>query len=176
MIVCDTESPSAFDIPRYNGHMTSCEYLNLFQKLYSISAYNGRYYYRSGERGERGPRGPGPAGQRFPGRRGENGQPGPVGERGLPGPVSIRLQSGPQGPVVRGEQGRRGPAALKKVSRVRNEFPEAWIWTDTDSRYILYDILNMGLSHVYGQCRQRYRHSFHNAVDVRSPRRFSIEK
>ena len=139
------------------GTWTSCEYLNIFQRLYSISAYHGRYYYRRGERGERGPQGP--AGQGFPGRRGENGQPGPVGERGLPGPVSITGQSGPQGPMVQGEQGRRGPTALKKVSRVRNEFTEAWIWTDTDSRYILYDILNMGLSHVYGKCRQRYRRS-----------------
>ena len=116
--------------------------MNLFQKLYSISAYDNRYYYR-GENGE-----PGPASQGFPGRRGESGQPGGMGERGLPGSVSIRAQSGPQGPVVQDEQGRRRHAALKKVSRVRNEFPEAWIWTDTDSRYTLCDILNMGLSHT----------------------------
>ena len=35
-----------------------------------------------------------------------------------------------------GEAGRRGPTArVAPVTRVRQEFPEAWIWTETLARY-----------------------------------------
>ena len=76
------------------AHEPRVNNLNLFQKHYSISAYDDRYYYRRG-RGENGQPGPqGPAGQGFPGRSGESGQLADMGERGLPGPVSITGQSG----------------------------------------------------------------------------------
>ena len=48
----------------------------------------------------------------------------------------------------RGEAGRvpevddgaaKESAPLQKVSKVRTEFPEAWIWTDLVSRYTLYN-------------------------------------
>ena len=35
-----------------------------------------------------------------------------------------------------GEAGRRGPTArVALVTRVQQEFPEAWIWTETLARY-----------------------------------------
>ena len=89
-----------------------------------------------GRRGDSAPQG-------LPGQRG---QPGPQGQRGQPGPQGQRGQPGPQGPAI---QGKERPASLKKVSRVRTEFPEAWIWTDVDSRYPLHNILNMGFSHPF---------------------------
>ena len=36
-----------------------------------------------------------------------------------------------------GQRGRVGPAtSFTPVKRVRQEFPEAWIWTETESRYL----------------------------------------
>ena len=157
VIICITKSPSELHIPGFNGDMTSFGYFNPFQRLYSISAYYDRFYYSRGERGQPGSRNPGRDG--FPGGRAENGQPGQNGEQGAPGPAGNRGRAGPQGPVVQDEQGRRGPAALKKVSRVRNEFPEAWIWTDIDSRYTLCDVSHRNRPAAY-QYRQRYIHSF----------------
>ena len=80
-----------------------------------------------------------------PGRRGDTAPQGLSGQRGQPGPQGQRGQPGPQGPAVYGKQ---RPASVKKVSRVRTEFPEAWIWTEIDSRYPLQNILNMGFSHA----------------------------
>ena len=107
--------------------MTWCEYLIFFRILYSISAFDDRYYYY--DRAERGE----PGTQGLVGR----GSPGERGEAGLRGPPGNRGELGPSGPDVQDERSKQGPAHLKKVSRVRNEFPEAWIWTDSDSRYIL---------------------------------------
>ena len=54
-------------------------------------------------------------------------------------------RAGPAGPVgQRGEVGLRGSAstpapptpAVGPVKRVRQEFPESWIWTETNSRYL----------------------------------------
>ena len=116
--------------------------ISFSQRIDSISAYDYRYYAR----GAMGP----------PGRDGQVGSPGPSGERGPPGPQGQRGEAGPQGPPGRsGEVGPQGPAVpskqrpapMKKVSRVRTEFPEAWIWTDIDSRYILHNILNVDFPH-----------------------------
>ena len=143
-------------------HMTSFGYFNPFSKtllpfqLIMIGTTTVEV-----KEVNQGPRNPGSR-RVSRGRRAENGQPGQNGEQGAPGPAGNRGRAGPQGPVVQYDPGRRGPAALKKVSRVRNEFPEAWIWADTDSRYTLCDILYLYRYRPlpYGQCRQRYRHSF----------------
>ena len=119
-------------------HVLIWKFNFFFQILYSISAFDDRYYYTRGESGQPGP--PGSAGRGPPG--------GETGEAGLPGPQGSRGQPGPSGPEVQDEQGKREPTPLKKVTRVRNEFPEAWIWTDIDSRYFLWDLLNMGLTHI----------------------------
>ena len=124
--------------------MTWLEYLissSQRQVFYFISAY-GYGYYGFGARGPPGSRSengpPAPSGN-----RGEPGTPGLQGERGQPGP------QGPQGFPAQDDSPRpAGPTPLKKVSRVRNEFPEAWIWTDVDSRYLLHNILNIGFSHL----------------------------
>ena len=114
--------------------MAMCEYLKYSSQRFDfISAYD--YHYVYGPRGPpsdaRGARGP-------PGQRGEVGQPGAAGPRGEPG------ESGRPGPTVQNDEGPRKTVPLQKVSRVRHEFPEAWIWTDIDSRYLLHNILSVG--------------------------------
>ena len=124
-IICHVSAtmfPCAVRIPGYHGYLASCDYLrSSSQRLDSMSAYDYRYYNQS-------PMGP-------PGRRGDSAPQGLSDQRGQPGP---------QGPAVYGKQ---RPASLKKISRVRTEFPEAWIWTEIDSRYPLQNILNRGFSH-----------------------------
>ena len=113
--------------------------VDLFIIIYNVSAISAYGYFY----GPVGPRGP-------PGDRGAAGPPGLSGSQGPPGQ---RGEPGPQGPS--GQRGQPGTAAqdekasapMKKVSRVRTEFPEAWIWTDVNSRYPLQNILNMGFSH-----------------------------
>ena len=137
--VSATMFPYSIHIPiTMDGKIGSCEYKISFSlRIDSISAYDYRYYAR----GAMGP--PGRNGQVWPdsvpsasfGQRGEPRSQGPPGQRG---------EAGPQGPAV---QSKQKPAPMKKVSRVRTEFPEAWIWTDIDSRYILHNILNVDFPH-----------------------------
>ncbi len=55
----------------------------------------------------------------------------------MPAPTMAAGPMGPAGPV--GESGQRGPTGppappLQQVTRVRTEFPEAWIWADLETR------------------------------------------
>ena len=79
-----------------------------------------------------GPLGPGPRGSVA-----ESGLRGMQGPRGLPGPAGPQGRTGATGPVVMNSPGvdavgQRGKSVpVTPVARVRQEFPEAWIWTET---------------------------------------------
>ena len=79
-------------------------------------------------RGSQGPRGP----------VAENGLRGLPGAQGFPGPAGPQGRTGPSGPVLTSGGGdaigQRVPSvSVTPVARVRQEFPEAWIWTETSA-------------------------------------------
>ena len=118
--------------------------------FYFISAY---HYYYPGIPGRDG----------APGPRGASGQPGLRGEPGPQGPQGFPVQDDSPRPAVQNNQGVRGPDPLKKVSRVRNEFPEAWIWTDTDSRYYASQYPKYGL---FASTQRRYKHGTQRLIYI----------
>ncbi len=85
-----------------------------------------------------------------PGGPGVRGFAGPRGEPGIEAAFDdgavARAPAGPAGPGApgpsggpageRGEPGAPAPAPLTPVARVRQEFPEAWIWTETQTEYL----------------------------------------
>ena len=87
------------------------------------------YYYGYGARP--GPRGP-------VGESGLRGLQGPQGFPAAAGPPGPQGRTGATGPVLNsaggdaiGQRGKSVPVA--PVARVREEFPEAWIWTETSA-------------------------------------------
>ena len=78
--------------------------------------------------GSHGPRGP----------VAENGLRGFQGPQGFPGPAGPQGRTGSSGPVLTSGGGdaigQRGPSvSVTPVARIRQEFPEAWIWTETSA-------------------------------------------
>ena len=70
----------------------------------------------------------------LPGPRGQRGEAGPAGPSGLAGP------SGPAGPS--GTDGAPAPeSGIQEVTRIRQEFPETWIWAESTIRYIMTSLL-----------------------------------
>ena len=57
-----------------------------------------------------------------------------------PGPAPGRAERGPAGPagqpMYKGGASDDNQKSLKKVAKVRQNFPESWIWTETETKYI----------------------------------------